>query len=124
MRRHRLTAIATALVLTMATPSAGWARTEVVGWSSAGCCFDVGVRLTVDLVAGTIRGMVSLPGLGMKLAGPAPGEAGTIERSGFEIFSVTLDVPDAVRWGIPIVSIVAGVTTARTNRLATGSGLF
>lgn len=50
--------------------------------------------------------------------------AGLLERSGFELFSRTLDVPDVVRWGIPIVSIVVGVTTARANRLATESGLF
>ncbi len=105
MRRHCLTAIATALVLALAMPSTGWARAEVVGLSGAGCCIDVGVRLTVTLEAGAIRGaVVALPG--------------------YELFSVTLDVPDAVRWGIPIVSIVAGVTTARTNRLVTESGLF
>ena len=105
MRRHSLTAIAAALVLALAAPSAGWARAEVVGLSGAGCCIDVGVRLTVNLEDGAIRGaVVALPG--------------------FELLSVTLNVPDAVRWGIPIVSIVAGVTTARTNRLVTGSGLF
>jgi len=104
MRRHSLTAIAVALVLALAAPSAGWARAEVVGLSGAGCCIDVAVRLSVTLDAGVIRGAVALPG--------------------FELFSVTLDVPDVVRWGIPIVNIVAGVTTARTNRLATGSGLF
>ena len=124
MRRHCLTAIATALVLAMVTPSAGWARADVVAGSGAGCCIDVGVRLTVSLDAGTIRGTVSLPGLGMKVAGSSPVDASTLGRWGFEIFSVALDVPDAVRWGIPIVSIVAGVTTARTNRLATESGLF
>jgi hypothetical protein len=72
----------------------------------AGCCIDVGVRLTVTLEAGAIRGaVVALPG--------------------FELFSVTLGVPDAVRWGVPLVSIVvAGVTTARTNRLVAESGLF
>ncbi|MCK4410227.1 MAG: hypothetical protein KAW67_09080, partial [Candidatus Eisenbacteria sp.] len=96
----------------------------VVVWSGAGCCIDVGVRLTVSLDAGAIRGAVSLPSLGMKLAGSGPVDAGTPVRPGFEIFSVTLDVLDAMRWGIPIVSIVAGVITARTNRLATGSGLF
>lgn len=124
MRRHCLTAIATALVLAMVMPSAGWARADVAVWSGVGCCLDVGVRLTVDLVAGAIRGTVSLPALGMKLAGSGLGGAGSPARLGFELFSVALDVPDAVRWGIPIVSIVAGVTTARTNRLATESGLF
>ena len=124
MRRHCLTAIATALVLAMAIPSAGWARAEVVAWSGAGCCIDVGVRLTVSLDAGVIRGTVSLPGSGMKLAGSSPVNARTLARSGFELFSVTLDVPAAVQWGIPIVNIVAGLTTARTNRLATESGLF
>ena len=104
MRQHFLTAIALALVLALAAPSAGWARAEVVGLSGAGCCIDVAVRLSVTLDAGVIRGAVALPG--------------------FELFSVTLDVPDAVRWGIPIVNIVAGAITARTNRLATGSGLF
>ena len=124
MRRHCLTAIATALVLAMVTPSAGWARADVVVRSGAGCCIDVGVRLTVSFDDGAIRGTVSLPGLGARLAGSSLADVGTPVRSGFEIFSVALDVPDAVRWGIPIVSIVAGVTTARTNRLATESGLF
>ncbi len=105
MRRHCRTAIAAGLVLVLAMPSAGWGRAEVVGLSGAGCCIDVGVRLTVNLEAGAIRGaVVALPG--------------------YELFSVTLDVPDAVRWGIPIVSVVAGVTTARTSRLVTESGLF
>ena len=124
MRRHCLTVIATALVLAMVMPSAGWARADVVGWPGGGCCVDVGVRLTVSLEAGAIRGTVSLPGLGVRLAGSSLADAGTRVRSGFEIFSVVLDVPDAVRWGIPIVSIVAEVTTARSNRLATESGLF
>jgi len=105
MRRHSLRAIAAALVLVLAMPGTGGARAEVVELSGAGCCVDVGVRLTVNLEAGAIRGaVVALPG--------------------FELFSVTLDVRDAVRWGIPIVSIVAGLTTARTNRLSTESGLF
>ena len=104
MRRHSLTAIAAALVLILAMPSAGWPRAEVVGLSGAGCCIDVAVRLSVTLDAGVIRGAVALPG--------------------HELFSVTLDVPDAVRWGIPIVSIVAGLTTERTTRLVTESGLF
>jgi hypothetical protein len=105
MRRHPLAAIAAALVLALAMPSTVGARAEVVGSSGAGCCIDVGVRLTVNLEAGAIRGaVVALPG--------------------FELFSVTLGVPDAVRWGIPLVSIVAGVTTARTSRLVTESGLF
>ena len=105
MRRHCLTAIAAALVLVLAMPGPGRARADVVGLSGAGRCIDVGVRLTVNLEAGAIRGaVVALPG--------------------FELFSVTLDVPDAVRWGIPIVSIVASLTTARTNRLLTESGLF
>ena len=56
---------------------------------------------------------------GTELAGSSPVDAGSVARSGFELFSVTLDVPDAMRWGIPIVNIVALVTTARTNRLAT-----
>ena len=124
MRRHCLAAIATALVLAMAVPRAGWARAEMVGWSGAGCCLDMGVRLTISLDAGAVRGTVSLPGLGVHLTGSSSVDAGTPAHSGFELFSVTLDVPDAVRWGIPIVSIVAGVTTARTNRLATESGLF
>ncbi len=104
MRRHSLMAIVAALVLALATPSAGWARADVVGLSGAGCCIDVGMRVTLVLGAGTIRGTVALPG--------------------FELLSVTLDVPDALRWGIPIVSLVAGVTTARSNRLVTESGLF
>lgn len=124
MRRHCLTAIATVIALAMVMPGAGWARADVVVWSAAGCCIDVGVRLTVSLAAGAVRGTVSLPGPGVHLAGSGPVDAGSPARSGFELFSVTLDVPDAVRWGIPIVSIVAGVTTARTNRLATESGLF
>lgn len=105
MRRHCRTAIAAALVLALAMPSAGWGRAEVVELSGAGCCIDMGVRLTVSLEAGAIRGAV-------------------VALSGYELFSVTLDVPDAVRWGIPIVSVVAGVTTARTSRLVTESGLF
>jgi len=105
MRRHPLTAIAAALLLTLAAPSAVWPRAEVVASSGAVCCIDVGVRLTVNLEAGALRGaVVALPHL--------------------ELFSVTLDVPDAVRWGIPIVSVVAGVTTARTSRLVAESGLF
>ena len=105
MRRHCLTAIAAALALALAMPSTGWARAEVVGLSGAGCCIDVGVRLTGSFEDGAIRGAV-------------------VGVPGFELFSVTLDVPDAVRWGIPILSIVAGVTTARTNRLVAESGLF
>jgi len=124
MRRHCLAAIGTALVLAMAVPSAGWARAEVVAWSGAGCCLDVGVHLTIGLDAGRVRGTVSLPGLGVHLAGSSPVDAGTPAHSGFELLSVALDVPDAVRWGIPIVSIVASVTAARTNRLATESWLF
>ena len=105
MRRHCLMAIAAALVLVLAMPSAGWPRAEVVGLSGAGCCIDVGVRLTVNLESGALRGaVVALPG--------------------HELLSVTLDVPDAVRWGIPIVSVVARVTTARTSRFVTESGLF
>jgi len=124
MRRHSLTALAAALVLALAMPSAGWARAEVVGLSGAGCCIDVGVCLTVTLGGGAIRGAVALPSPGMRFAGSSPVAAGLLQRSGFELFSVTLDVPDAVRLGIPIVSIVVGVTTARTGRLVTGSGLF
>ncbi len=124
MRRHCLTAITTALVLAMTMPGAGWARAEAVAWSGAGCCIDVGVRLTVGLDAGAIRGTVSLPGWGVKSSGSSPVDAGSVARSGFEVFSVALDVRDAARWGIPIVSIVAAVITARTNRLATESGLF
>jgi hypothetical protein len=100
-----MTATAAALVLALAMPGPGRARADVVELSGAGRCIDVGVRLTVDIEAGAIRGaVVALPG--------------------FELFSVTLDVPDVVRWGIPLVIIVAGVTTARTNRLVTESGLF
>ena len=123
MGRHRLTAIATALVLAMVMPSTGWARADVVVRSGAGCCIDVGVRLTVRLGDGAIRGTVSLPVVGAKPSGSSHAGTGTLGRSGFEIFSVALDVLDAVRWGIPTVSIVAAVTTARTNRLATESGL-
>ena len=47
-----------------------------------------------------------------------------LELTGRELATVRLGAQDAVRWGIPIVSIAAGLTTARTNRLATESGLF
>ncbi len=51
MRRHSLRAIAAALVLVLAMPGTGGARAEVVELSGAGCCVDVGVRLTVNLEA-------------------------------------------------------------------------
>jgi hypothetical protein len=96
-----LMTVTVALAFAMAVPTAGWARAELTGWSGAGCSIEIGVRLCVSLEEGAVCGAVTLPGV--------------------ELLKFTLEAPDAVRWGIPIVTIVADIANARTKRPSSGS---
>jgi hypothetical protein len=45
-----------------------------------------------------------------------------LELSGLELASMTLGPRDAVRWGVPILTIVTELQNARTDRLVSSRG--
>jgi hypothetical protein len=86
-----------------------------------GCCVDLGVRLTLSLRDGAIRGALVLPLLTAGQEAPDGPAARLFGLCGRELVSVTLGASDIVRWGIPAVSTFVGVRSAmRSAREQTG----
>ena len=83
MRRHNLTALLLALLLTLAVPGGAMARAEIAGVSGLGCCVDLGVRLSLSLEGSSIRGSVALPGVdtGVRSTGSPEGGSCSDSRS-------------------------------------------
>jgi len=104
MRRSTMTitALAMALAVVLGTPATGWARTEIASLGHGLCCFDLGLRVTLSVNGGELRG--------------------SLEFSGRELVCLTLGPEDAVRWGVPIVTIVTELQNARTDRLVSSRG--
>jgi hypothetical protein len=104
MRRKALavTVASIALAFVMITPATGWARAELADLGADVCCLDLDLRVTVGVDGGRLRS--------------------TLEFAGREFACVTLGPKDAVRWGVPIVMIVAEFRSARTNLLVPSSG--
>ena len=105
MRRNSPTANALALLLaiTLAAPSAGWARAELVSLGEAGCCLDLGLRVRLTVSEGSLRS--------------------AFEFAGRELAHVTLAPGDAVRWGVPIIALITELQNARTDRLVSSRGI-
>jgi len=104
MRRSTLTvtALAVALAVVLVSPVTGWARTEVASLGGPVCCFDIGLQLTVEALDGQLRSVLGF--------------------AGRELLSVTLAPADAVKWGVPIVTVVTELQNARTDRLVSSRG--
>ena len=106
MRQRTLRAAPTVTVLTvvlallLAVPGVGHARAEVFAGSGMGCCIEFGLRLTVSIEGTSARGTLELPG---------PGLGFTDGTSGTELLGVTFATSDVVRWGVPVVRLLAGV---------------
>ena len=101
MERNHLvvTALALALALMLVGPTAGWARAEIVNLGDVACGFDLGLRVSIRVDGGALRAALELPGR--------------------ELASITLGAHEAVRWGIPILTIVTEFRNARIDRLDT-----
>jgi hypothetical protein len=95
-------ALALALAATLAAPSTGWAWAEFVDLGEAACCFDLGLRVTLNFDHGGVKSALVL--------------------SGREFASLTLCPRDAVRWGVPIVILITEIQNARMDRLAMSCG--
>jgi hypothetical protein len=104
MKRSTLlvTTLAIALAFLMGAPVAGWSRTEVASLGGTVCCLDLDLRVTVAVDDGQLRS--------------------AFEFAGRELACVTLTPGDAVRWGVPIVTIVTELQNARTDRLVMSRG--
>ena len=104
MRRNTLTvtALAVALAIALVAPATGWARTEAVSLGGTLCCLDLGLRVTLRVEEGHLRS--------------------ALEFSGRELARVTLTPGDAVRWGVPIVTILTELQNARIDRLGSSRG--
>jgi hypothetical protein len=73
---------------------------------------DIGVRLVLSVSDGEIRAAVLLPNVGAGSVLRAGVGSIWFGRTGVEILRVALRPADVVRWAVPVVSILAEVSSA------------